>query len=433
MPFLLFDDSFSRSGGIGSNYRETGFVPFVTTGTRLRLPAEAVAYTYPGGTGFYAAAGRAVQNSFDPKTFFPLEDFTTVSTYTPTLRVRYQVRFRLPDTAIGTGNTAWAGVIGGSNDVANQAGYEFLYYIDGTTNTHELRVGQRISNGTFNEYLPGRRDLTALGKELSPGEEATLFLEIVFNNMFVFEIHTWWDPQTQSSSGFFRDELHLWRSIPWPVVPTSAIPPGSYVGRGPDSLGFYGGVIVYQEGPATAATTGYNIGSPWQPAGPVVLSPPALTDFIFLDDFRITDFRDFSGERVFPKPVPSTPTTLTAVSVPAEANPSGSSLTVAPSFSVEIDEDWKTREHRSDDNTVETFTTQHAPRRTWLLGWAGISKSERDTLETLFESLLQFEKSFTWTHPETSEVLEVKPQQPPEFEQIAGQVWNARLLVQESF
>ncbi len=433
MPFVLFDDPFSRSGGIGPNYRETGFVPFVTTGTRLRLPAEAVAYTYPGGTGFYAAAGRAVQNSFDPKTFFPLEDFTTTQAYSPTLRVRYQVRFRLPDTAIGSGNTAWAGVIGGSNDIANQAGYEFLYYIDGTTNTHELRVGQRVSNGTFNEYLPGRRDLTALGKNLSPGEEATLFLEIVFNNMFVFDVHTWWDSQTTASAGTFRDELYIWRGISWPSVPTFAIPPGSYVGRGPDSLGFYGGVIVYQEGPATAATTGYNIGSPWQPAGPVVLSPPALTDFIFMDDFRITDFRDFSGERIYPKPSPTAPVSYASVSVPTESNATGSSLTVEPSYSMEITEDWNTREHRADDRTVESFATQSKPRRTWLLGWSRLSKAERDTLESLFESANQIEKSFTWTHPLTSEALEVKPVQPPEFEQIGGVTWNARVLVQESF
>lgn len=430
MGFLLFSDPFTRTGAIGSDYRETGVISFECTGTRLRLPDTATAHQFAGGTGYYAAAARAIANNADPKSFLPLTSFRSAAPVTPTCRVRYQVRLEMPETLPSPSDELWAGLVFLAPDQPNQGGYELHYWIDSSGN-HYLRAGTRNAGGAFFEHAPARRDLTAAGTALAAGEEATLFAEVVFSNMWVFDIRTWWDPQGGTSTNGV-DALHLWRGITWPVVPTAAIPPASPSGIGPDSAEFYGGVIAYQEGPASSGTSSTT--NPFSgTTSPGTTRPPLLTSRLTLDDFRIQDARSFSGQVMHPVPEAAPVLTRTAATVPSEGNASGSSLSVQPSFSLPVTEDWGTRQLPHDDGTVESFPTRSRPRRIWAMTWRPMLKRERDLLRADLLASEGTVKDFTWTHPTTGEVIQLRPVEPPRFTQVGGSAWSCEGRFEEVF
>lgn len=422
MAFLIFGDEFTRTTGLGSAYRETGFISFETTGTTAKLPDTATAYQYAGGTGYYAAAGRAIENAVDPKDFVPVSEYRSATAVPSPAKIRYQIQITMPDTLPGGGEELWAGLVFLAPDQNNQAGTEFLYYID-SGGTHTLRIGNRSANGTFTEHLPGRRAITAL----SAGETATLYAEVTCANMFVFDIATWWDT---ANAGQVEDR-YLWRGVSYPSVPTFAIPPGSPTGLGPDSMEFFGGFLLYQEGPASSGTSsgallpGLTI--------PGQSSPPLLTAFALLDNFRVTDLRPFEGEHLFPKPEASAALSLSSISVPSEGNASGQALAVPPSYSIPLQEVWNTRELRADDGTIETFPVQAKPRRRWAMKWTGLNEANRTLLRNLLIAADGTVKDFTWTHPETNESIKIRCTEPPSFSQEAGRVWSASANVEEIF
>lgn len=425
MPFTLFQDAFSRSPTLGAQWRETGFVPLELNGATARLPANATAYQYPGSSGYSAAAARAIAKAVNPKTFQDLTAFTSAATTAVPIRLQFSVRVRLPAVLPGAGRELWAGVVLLAPDQPNQFGWEFQYWIS-SAGTHYLRVGTRFVNGSFTEHLPGRRNLTAAGKALAAGQEATLTAEFIANNMFVFDVLTWWSGAGASSSAAI-DELHLWTGQAFPVVPVAPTPPASRTGVGVDSLELYGGIIAYQDGPTTSPPASGPFGVNPNPAP----TPPLLTSVLALDDFKIVDARPFSGQRLFPIPVIATPATLASATVPTEGNASGLSLLVPPSYSVQISDAWRVRELRHDDGTVETFVRDSRSRRSWAFTWVGLRKADRDALRSLLVSAQGIVRDFTWTHPETSEVIQLRCTDAPRFEQIGGEAWNASATVQE--
>lgn len=412
MAILLQSDDFGRTGALGANWTESSLssgVPFELDGDRALAPREYVQAGISGGNPVWAAGhARAVFTTFDPGIVFPLSQFST-SQPGPTQRLTASLNVTMPGTLPSPSDELRASVVVlASASAGTLAAFEFQYAID-ATGDHLLRVVRRLASGTEIVQTGSVRNLTTLGVALSASESATLYARIVFNNLFVFELHTWWESPTAAASPFFGANFHS-LNLSWPVQPPAANP-------GPGSATFYCGMLAIQEGPASGGGN---------------TAPPVVSDRLKLDNFQVTDDRDVSALELFTIPTAAPAVSLTRVPLSGtERQTTATGLTIQPSYAVPITPQRRQHEHRTDDGFLITHVQDEEVRRSWALSWQGLTDAEMDTLRALFIDAEGTVKDFTWTIEGTDETVYVRCVEPPEIVHLGPGAWAASAVVEE--
>jgi hypothetical protein len=121
----------------------------------------------------------------------------------------------------------------------------------------------------------------------------------------------------------------------------------------------------------------------------------------------------------------------TQISTAIENNTTSDTLTVAPSYSQPIDDQWEVNEFNSDGGYTTTFSATTRRRRRWVLNWVAIPSSEKDTLVALTTSVQSRFRSFGWSDPDTLESLNVRFTTDMRVERVQYAVYNCSATVEE--
>lgn len=412
MAILLQSDDFGRTGALGANWTESSLasgVPFELDGDRALAPREYIQAGTSGGNPVWAAGhARAVFTTFDPGIVFPLSQFST-SQPGPTQRLTASLNVTMPGTLPSPSDELRASVVVlASASASTLEAFEFQYAID-ATGDHLLRVVRRLASGTEIVQVGSVRNLTTLGVALSAGESATLYARIVFDNLFVFELHTWWESPTAAASPFFVANFHS-LNLSWPVQPPAANP-------GPGSATFYCGMLAIQQGPASSGSG---------------TSPPVVSDRMKIDNFLVSDDRDVSSLELFTVPTASPTVHLTRIPLAyTERQTTATGMVIQPSYAVQISPQRRQHEFRTDDGYLITHAQDEDVRRSWALSWQGLTDDERDTMRDLFIEAQGTVKDFAWTIEGTDETVYVRCVEPPEIIHLGPGAWAASAVVEE--
>lgn len=121
----------------------------------------------------------------------------------------------------------------------------------------------------------------------------------------------------------------------------------------------------------------------------------------------------------------------TQISTALENNTTSDVLTVAPSYSQPIADQWEVVEFNSDGGYTTTYTPTTRRRRRWTLGWVALPTADKDTLVSLTASVASRFRSFAWTDPETNESLNIRFTTDVRVDRVAYAVWNVSAQAEE--
>ncbi len=121
----------------------------------------------------------------------------------------------------------------------------------------------------------------------------------------------------------------------------------------------------------------------------------------------------------------------TQISTALENNTTSDVLTVAPSYSQPIADQWEVVEFNSDGGYTTTYTPTTRRRRRWTLGWVALPTADKDTLVSLTASVASRFRSFAWTDPETDESLNIRFTTDVRVDRVAYAVWNVSAQAEE--
>ena len=179
----------------------------------------------------------------------------------------------------------------------------------------------------------------------------------------------------------------------------------------------YAGLVAYAPGPASGP-----------PATPSVMFP------IYFDNFRLRDVGNLAEQPViFPSPSLTSDPTLADLTIVSEDDSAGDSLTVHPSYAIELQDQDQTNEHPYDSGHVATVAQTSKRRRRWDLHWDGLNASRRSTLEALAVTTEGRRKAFSWAEPDTGFTIKVRFGSDLTVSQIAPTVWVARGTLEEVY
>lgn len=414
MGVILQIDDLDRTGGLGANWTEQseGSASIVLDGDKAEPSVSQIATPgQPAGT-FHWPLHRAVFNTFDPKTLLPLSSINNVSGG-PLQRVTYAATIQMPSALPSPPDVLRVGpVMLENNGSGITSSYEFVYEID-SAGAHWLKVYNRTSLTAFTLCAGSARNLTTIGQELAAGESAVLYLRAVFDNNFVWEIHSWWDRGQGQIAGqvfFFESDICY---LSWPSPP-----PG---GLGPGSETFYGGMVMYQEGPSSGPGS---FGT-----GPQLLI--VAQDHVAILSWRVVNDAPDPVPQFFPMPVVSAPATLGSVTLDTEDDGSSIALLTPPSYTIPTEPRDIVHEHRSEDGHLVTIAGQTRSRRIWSLVWAGLNATERSGVRNAFISAKATKSHLSWTDAETGELRKVRAIEPPVIELVGSDVWNITAQAEE--
>lgn len=121
----------------------------------------------------------------------------------------------------------------------------------------------------------------------------------------------------------------------------------------------------------------------------------------------------------------------TQISTALENNTTSNTLTVQPSYSQPIADQWEVVEFNSDGGYTTTYTPTTRRRRRWTLGWVALPTADKDTLVSLTASVASRFRSFAWTDPETNESLNIRFTTDVRVDRVAYAVWNVSAQAEE--
>jgi hypothetical protein len=125
--------------------------------------------------------------------------------------------------------------------------------------------------------------------------------------------------------------------------------------------------------------------------------------------------------------------TLTVVPVDAEDDPSGLELSINPSFTVALSDQWIVNELVADSGDHTQFPRQTKRRRRWQFHWSALDSTEFDTLSTLNDDIGGRYQSVTWEDPTTGLSETIRFITPISFSQVGPDTWKASATVEEVF
>jgi len=121
----------------------------------------------------------------------------------------------------------------------------------------------------------------------------------------------------------------------------------------------------------------------------------------------------------------------TQISTALENNTTSDTLTVQPSYSQPIADQWEVVEFNSDGGYATTYTPTTRRRRRWTFGWIALPTADKDTLVSLTASVASRFRSFAWTDPETNEALNIRFTTDVQVTRVAYAVWNVSASAEE--
>jgi hypothetical protein len=124
-------------------------------------------------------------------------------------------------------------------------------------------------------------------------------------------------------------------------------------------------------------------------------------------------------------------TGYTQISTALENNTTSDTLTVPPSYSQPISDQWEVVEFNSDAGFTTTYTPTTRRRRRWDLGWVALPTADKDTLVNLTASVQSRFRSFAWTDPETNESLNIRFTSDVQVNRVAYAAWNVSAQAEE--
>ena len=340
------------------------------------------------GTGvadFTALNGRAystgiVATATYETTLTAFDPGTLLSASTPK-RIRYEIDFRLPDTLPPSGE-----LVAGFTALARSTGRDGLRL-----------VYRRTSGGaaTYVELLLARATGSALADlslylvpvtALAASSVSRLRLDVTLNAGNVVAVAYLNDVQAFTSTpSLAQFNLVTGRTL---TAMTSAT--------------LYARLVVTVTGTGAAARC-------------------------FLDRLRVTDWGDLADEPAFAVEPSLTPAlTRTPITPEAEDDGTVATLSVHPSFAVEISDDWATVDHPFDSGHTATHPRQSRRRRSFSLRWDALNSSDLASLQALRGSA-----PFTWTPRDTGVALRLQWTSDLAEHHVGPSVWAAEATARE--
>lgn len=176
----------------------------------------------------------------------------------------------------------------------------------------------------------------------------------------------------------------------------------------------YGGLVASVAGTATGS------GGPQYPG--------------YFDRWRVRDAGSATAINAMSQaPTLTTAPTLTPISVYAENDTGAETLTLQPSYAMQLADQFEVDEFVSDSGHAVLMAKQTRARRRWNLHWDAIGSSGKSTLETLWSALNTTKKAFTWTENETGSTITVRFVGAPTISRIAPNVYSASAVIMEVF
>lgn len=153
-------------------------------------------------------------------------------------------------------------------------------------------------------------------------------------------------------------------------------------------------------------------------------------NYLVFDAFRFRDIQATQSPLTTAPALTADPV-LSAITVADEDDWVAETLDVQPSYSVALEDQYATAEHRFDGGYVQTVATASARRRRWQLRWNAINSTQRTDLEALEENVGGRRRSFKWTDPETGEEVLVRMTSDLSITLKAPGIWSAGVDVEE--
>lgn len=384
---VQFDDFNRTSGAVASPWTVKTGDTWTLTGSQLRVD------------GTPAPFRRAILQAVDP---YSLVTGTTTKSYD------VSVDFETPAVYSST-EDAYAGIVfmsAGAN--AAFSSFEFVWWRDSSGN-QRIRWQYRSSAGTLFTLPPVLGYLLTGAQVAAAGSIHTLAVKVSFT--------------VQASNA--------------PITVTGSLDGVQLYGSGiifPSTLGFssgniattphYAGLMAQVPGPL--GTVGNNHGFP------IFSTDPQYP--ILFDNFRVRDVGALAVQPViYPAPTLTTAATLTPISVAAEDDSGAETLTLPHHYTYSVQDQFASTDHPYDAGYVASVARSTRRRRTWALHWDAINTTDRATLLTLSAAVNVRKKAFSWTDPETGEVVLVRIVSEVRTSQIGPAVWAASFDVQEIF
>ena len=104
----------------------------------------------------------------------------------------------------------------------------------------------------------------------------------------------------------------------------------------------------------------------------------------------------------------------------AENDAGASTLTVQPSYTLQVADGYQTTEHPYDAGYFASSSQTSKRRRSWGFQWRALNATQFTTLLALAVAVEGKRTSFLWTDPETAEVIRLRFLADLQYQQIAG-------------
>ncbi len=153
---------------------------------------------------------------------------------------------------------------------------------------------------------------------------------------------------------------------------------------------------------------------------------------MFLDNYRVTDLGNLAAALpVAPAPTLTTFPTLTPYTMSAEDDGTVQTLSVQPSYAMQVADVWEITEHPYEGGYVGTLARQTVRRRQWRFHWDAMNSSEFTAFGALRTAVAGRRSAFTWTDATTNEVIRIKFAEDPSGSLVSPGVYQADALVTE--
>jgi len=351
---------------------------------------------------------RGTQTNFDPKSGLhdPLVSISQISPlwYGTTIRIKAPSTF---PTDAGEAVEVGATIVGG-NAADDQTALMVSWEYDATAATQSLNLYRCTfdSDGHRTERaLLASRSLSAIGQAISAGAYAVMTIEVQATAATNYWTRIYWDDSGIGNPSYAGSLTGA--SVPFDLNTQEG----------------FCGVFLRQDGPHSVPPPSYS-GNAQQ----VHLTAPAAIDW-----FQVEDLRPIAADPLFPEPQIAAAPTLSSVVLSGEANATtpASSLTLQPSFAIPLAYSIESRDFRTTDGTLISSPVTAATRRTWEMRWEGLTAAQRNTLDTLWHSTQSGIHTFTWTHPQTDEVVTLRTIGRLSVVELEKNVYGATAVAQE--
>ncbi len=372
MSLTLYYDDFNRSGTLSTPFTIQTGATFTMTGTRLRVD------------GTPATHRRCVIQS---------NIYTYLVSVTPRV-YEVEAQIIMPSTFSSTADT-YAGVVfmsAGANAAFSH--YELVWWRDSSNNQRIIWL-RRDSTGTASVVGPALGATLATAAAVNETHKLTARITVLTSPAAV-GVTAYWDGALaySASSGFVS-------TLGFSSSDITATP-------------HYGGLCATVPGPADAS------GNPLYP--------------LYFDNYRVRDVNAVGTQAANPPVLTlSAEPVLSTSAVGAEDISSGATLSVRPSYVIELTDDYPSTEITYDCGITATVARVSRQRRRWNARWNALDDTDIATIETLAVDAEGTALAFDFEDPETGQTIRVRAVTDWDVTHVSCSVWAASVTLQEVF